>query len=1044
MNEPGSRLDSTAWRHAQAVLLDALEHPAGERNAFLDAACAGEPVLRAEVASLLSAHLRAEGFLENLDTTAAAALVDSVEGREAPPRVVGHYRIEQLLGRGGMGLVYLARDTRLDRTVALKFFPAYLSSDAAAREHLLGEARAAAALDHVNLAVVHEIAETPAGEVFIAMTYYAGSTLREWQQDGKHSIADCVTVARQIAEGLSAAHRRGIVHSDIKPSNIILTVDGVVKILDFGIARRAGSDPSESGPTRGTVAYMSPEQTRAAPLEPSSDVWSLGVLLYELIAGRRPFDGDRDIQLIRAIRDAAPVPLGELRPDVSPRLADLVHQCLQADPARRPGADRVAASLRALDESVPQTSAPRSVRSWVLAALAVVTVLLLADLPGRRRDGVIEPTLNATAMVVLPFAESVADTAMHRLGRDLVVTLSATLRAGPDLHVIEAGTVLAHPAAEAPLTVDDGAALARSLGAGRFLHGTLVSTSEGVRADAALFDTGTGSVIARASAIGAASDLNAITDSLTGSLLRQVWGRDVASIPNLGAITTHSLPALRAYVDGEHAMARAEWADAIAAFERAFAADSTFWFAYWRSLYPRVYETTSPADAARVQRVFAERSSFPPADRLLLESRVTNGPGERGPLLERVTAQFPHYWPGWYDYANHLVHFAPFLGSTYEDALSALQRVLDVNPGFKPAWEHLFWIAVQQRDTALATRAFTRLDAGIMRIPYRAVYEQFTSGRLGDSTRADIVDLLVNLNGEARIEQAATGLLAYGFSAAQVELLAEVTAKIADTERLAIHRWARASAWAARGAWDSAFIELDRSRRTAPSNRIALRGYGLATLGVVLGSVPVDTAARLRPDAMLGAPPTREELAELAWLDGVLAAMRGDTVTLRHASARLTAARSPFNDMLLRSLNAFGLLARADTVSATMALTELEYDNAAVALHTRFGAAHPFLPAIHRMAASGWLLVAGDTASAAGLLTWHEAVLSSGYAVELASRVAAPVALFHRARIEEAHQQSEPSRRHYAAFLERYDRPPASHAGWIAIATDALGRAHRD
>jgi TolB-like protein/predicted Ser/Thr protein kinase len=701
--EPRFALDSTSWRRARDLLVDALERPAGERAAFLDAACTGEEALRAEVESLLAAHLQAATFLENLDTAAATVLVDSVDAGNTLPRELAQYRIERLLGRGGMGVVYLARDTRLDRTVALKFLPHYLSADPAAREQLLVEARAAAALDHTNIAVVHEIAETDAGQAFIVMPYYEGSTLGDWLAARDRTSAECLNVARQIADGLSAAHRRGIVHSDIKPSNILLTSDGVVKSSTSALPVLPLAD-KPNAPTRGTIAYMSPEQTRAAAVGPPSDIWSLGVLLYELIAGQRPFTADNDAQLIHVIREAAPAPLAALRPDVTPQLAQLVHECLQREAAARPTADILAARLHAL-EAAP-ASGGRKRLAW-MAAVAVL-IVLLSGLFARGRGMFGEHTLDEATIAVLPFAGSVADTALHRLGRDLVITLSTTLQGGSDLRVVDATSVLAQPGAEAPLTAAAADDLARSFGAGRFLHGTLLRTSAGVRADAVLFQTVKGDVIARASATNASGDLSALTDSLTLSLLTQVWGRDVASIPNLAAVTTHSVPALRAYVEGEQAMARAEWAAAIAAFERAFAADSTFWFAYWRSLYPRVYESASPADQERVQRVFANRSTFPLADRLLLESRAAGGPGERAVLLKRVTAQFPHYWPGWYDYANYFVHYGPFLGSTYDDAQAVLQRVVELNPAFEPGWEHLFWIAAQQRDTALAKRALGR------------------------------------------------------------------------------------------------------------------------------------------------------------------------------------------------------------------------------------------------------------------------------------------------------------------------------------------------
>jgi hypothetical protein len=236
-------------------------------------------------------------------------------------------------------------------------------------------------------------------------------------------------------------------------------------------------------------------------------------------------------------------------------------------------------------------------------------------------------------------------------------------------------------------------------------------------------------------------------------------------------------------------------------------------------------------------------------------------------------------------------------------------------------------------------------------------------------------------------------------------------------------------------------VDLTLAQRSAPTERLALRGYGLATLGVVLGSVRADAAAKLRPARVACCSPTNlEAIAELAWIDGVLAALRRDTSALARRADELRASTAGFSTMLGRSLAAFALFARGDVGGAAKALSELEKENANHALHTRFGADHPFVPAIHRMAASEWFLATGDTVSAAQLLTWHEAVLASGYSVDVANRVAEPIALFRRAGIEESRRQTGPARRHYQAFLERYDWPPATHARWTAVAVEALAR----
>src|SRR5262245_54171338 len=214
------------------------------------------------------------------DAADAVAHHDALIGQ-----TIGHYRVDARLGEGGMGVVYRALDTRLNRTVALKFLPEYLNSDRRAKERFLIEARAAAALDHPNICNIHEVAETEK-RTFIAMAFYDGETLDEALKRGPLSWSRALDYATQIAGGLGAAHERGIVHRDVKPGNVIVTANGVVKLLDFGIARMTDvAGVTATGVTPGTMAYMSPEQVTGRPVDARTDLWSLGVLLYEMITG---------------------------------------------------------------------------------------------------------------------------------------------------------------------------------------------------------------------------------------------------------------------------------------------------------------------------------------------------------------------------------------------------------------------------------------------------------------------------------------------------------------------------------------------------------------------------------------------------------------------------------------------------------------------------------------------------------------------------------------------------------------------------------------
>lgn len=241
-------------------------------------------------------------------------------------RTVGQYLILEQLGSGGMGIVYKAHDNKLDRTVALKFLPPHLSSDDNAKQRFIQEARAASALDHANICTIHDIGEDDDGKLFIVMSFYEGQTLKYRLQEGALSVDDAVTIAYQIARGLATSHEAGIVHRDIKPANIMVTRKGDVKILDFGVAKLSESaDLTQSGTTVGTAAYMSPEQAKSEEVDYRADIWSIGILLYEMLSGMHPFEGGYEAALVYSIINEDPAPLPSTLPA---GLEEIVLRCL--------------------------------------------------------------------------------------------------------------------------------------------------------------------------------------------------------------------------------------------------------------------------------------------------------------------------------------------------------------------------------------------------------------------------------------------------------------------------------------------------------------------------------------------------------------------------------------------------------------------------------------------------------------------------------------------------------------------------------------------
>jgi serine/threonine-protein kinase len=246
------------------------------------------------------------------------------------------YEVLERLGVGGMGVVWKARDRRLQRTVALKFLPGIAAGDREIKRRFLQEARAVARLDHRNVCAIYDVEEARGGHPFLVMPCYEGETLEAKLRRGPLSVDQALDYAVQIAAGLAHAHAAGIVHRDIKPANLLVTREGVVKILDFGVARMAEPSQTGAGAVVGTLAYMSPEQAAGEPVDHRTDWWALGAVLYEMLAGRPAFgEGITALRLFYAIQFTEPAPITRLRPDLPAPLGSIVHRLLEKDPERR-------------------------------------------------------------------------------------------------------------------------------------------------------------------------------------------------------------------------------------------------------------------------------------------------------------------------------------------------------------------------------------------------------------------------------------------------------------------------------------------------------------------------------------------------------------------------------------------------------------------------------------------------------------------------------------------------------------------------------------
>jgi serine/threonine protein kinase/Tfp pilus assembly protein PilF len=331
-------------------------------------------------------------------------------------KTISHYRILEKLGEGGMGVVYKAEDTKLKRLVALKFLPPELTRDAESKARFIQEAQAASALDHPNICTIYEVGGTEEGQTFIAMAYYGGEDLKTRIERGPLKLDEALDIAAQIAQGLAKAHSQEIVHRDIKPANILVTQDGLVKIVDFGLAKLAGAKLTKTGRTLGTAQYMSPEQARGEAFDHRTDIWSLGIVLYEMITGAHAFPGEYEQATLYAIMNEEPSPVTALRAGVPLELERIVGKCLQKDPRERyQSAADLIADLLHLEKTIgagkqsrrlrppPATGAARGARAWYLVAsiilLAAIVAIVYVRMQPRR------PSTAPSSIAVLAFTD---------------------------------------------------------------------------------------------------------------------------------------------------------------------------------------------------------------------------------------------------------------------------------------------------------------------------------------------------------------------------------------------------------------------------------------------------------------------------------------------------------------------------------------------------------------------------------------------------------------------------------------------------------------
>lgn len=587
------------WQRIEELFHDASQLQGAARAAFLTSQCEGNDGILREVTSLLAASESGTGFFEQPTFDLGIKILaqsGSLEGR-----TIGHYKIVRLLGEGGMGEVYLAEDTKLERFVALKFLVSGLFDDHDARDQLMREARAVAKLEHPHICPVYGV-ESIDDHDFIVMPYMEGETLDQVMRKARPTVDRVLELSEQIASALAAAHTRGIIHRDVKPQNILVGEDGEVKVLDFGLAKLVAhtQNPvvvkdhptaSQLGLVPGTVAYMSPEQTKGEKLECGTDIFSFGIVLHEMLNGRNPFLRETREETLRAIAVEEPPPLPKTIPA---RLKLITRDCLQKTVTQRYATgDELLADLRRLLADRDNAWRSSTKRVLLAAAILIVTVLVAAGFVWRS-------VTRVHSLAILPITNETRDPNNNYMSLGLTRSLFDRFAGLPKLKV--------KLTTAAPATQNDPASQAgRDLGVESVLSGNLIKQGEKIQLHLRLTNTANGKITWEQTFDAQSVNLFALQDSVAKGVTSNIglWmiGNEKSA---LARRPSDNEDAMKAYIRGvAYWTGRRDGDDirtAIAYLDQAIALDPSFAEAYAVRAECRVLSTPNVlygrADAA--------------------------------------------------------------------------------------------------------------------------------------------------------------------------------------------------------------------------------------------------------------------------------------------------------------------------------------------------------------------------------------------------------------------------------------------------------------
>ena len=615
-------------------------------------------------------------------------------------KTISHYKILKKIGEGGMGMVYKAEDTKLKRTVALKFLPPELTRNKEAKERFVHEAQAASALEHNNICNIHEIDEADDGQTFIVMACYEGETLKHKIKRGPFKLEESIDIAIQIAEGLAKAHEQGIVHRDIKSANLYVTTDDVVKILDFGLAKLRGQTKlTKEGTTLGTAAYMSPEQTRGEDIDHRTDIWSLGIVLYEMFTGQLPFKGEYEQAIIYSILNEDPEPITGLRTGMPMELERIVNKALAKSPGERyQHIDDLVADLRRVKreieskEIVSRMGIPRvgevkkGKRFLIPIALTLVTIVsIVAYLIFTQQP----ESLERIPIAVVDFLNETDDKELDGLSGLLITALEQSRR----LEVLTRSRMfdfLRQLNMYNVERIDEGAgrAICKAANISVLAIGTVKKFGELYTVDLKVIDVQNDKHLFAAKADGKGKEaipfLIDVIAERTRVKLKEPLKKIQASKQKVSDMTTINLEAYHHYFKGEEAINKLRFREAQEEFEKAIVLDSTFGLAYYRIAYAESWGLESERiQKNHLEKALAFINRIPEKEQFLVRAQyasIDRGYEEGISILKEMEKIYPNDKEMIYNIGDW-----SYIAGQYDTAVEYFERVLNIDPMFERA-----------------------------------------------------------------------------------------------------------------------------------------------------------------------------------------------------------------------------------------------------------------------------------------------------------------------------------------------------------------------